>query len=78
MMQSFLEALHIKLLPPESSSTYASEVRPWYPVRLLALYRLLISVLLAALFFPDFPFNTLGKLKPALFGAAASVYLLAA
>lgn len=76
-MHSFLEALQVKLLPPESSSTYASEIRPWYPVRLLALYRLLISVLLTGLFFSNFAFNTLGQLNPRLFGAASLVYFAA-
>lgn len=77
-MQSFLEALQVKLLPPQSSATYASEVRPWYPVRLLALYRLLIAVLLSGLFFSNFAFNTLGQVKPWLFSAASTAYLFAA
>lgn len=77
-MQSFLEALQVKLLPPQSSATYASEVRPWYPVRLLALYRLLIAVLLSGLFFSNFAFNTLGQVKPWLFSAASTTYLFAA
>lgn len=77
-MQSFLEALQVKLLPPQSSATYASEVRPWYPVRLLALYRLLIAVLLSGLFFSNFAFNTLGQAKPWLFSAACTAYLFVA
>jgi hypothetical protein len=53
------------------SASAQLEIRPWYPVRLLALYRLFIAILLGGLF----SLGDLGGSNPSLFISAALVYL---
>lgn len=65
-----------KLLPPRERELYAMEVQPWYPVRLLALYRLFISVLLSSSYFSGVAANTLGVTHPGLFAASSYGYLI--
>ncbi|MBN1378443.1 MAG: two-component sensor histidine kinase [Gammaproteobacteria bacterium] len=65
-----------KLLPPSERELYAPEVRPWYPVRLLALYRLFVAVLLSSTFFSGLAVKTLGTTHPALFSNCSVVYLV--
>ncbi len=50
------------------------EIRPWYPVRLLALYRLFIAILLSALILSGIALNELGRLNPELFAICAVLY----
>lgn len=50
------------------------EIRPWYPVRLLALYRLFIAILLCTLFFSGVAEDELGRTDPELFAACAALY----
>lgn len=50
------------------------EIRPWYPVRLLALYRLFIAILLCTLFFSGVAEDELGRTDPPLFAACAALY----
>jgi two-component system sensor histidine kinase PilS (NtrC family) len=50
------------------------EIRPWYPVRLLALYRLFIAILLLGMF----SLGTLGGNSPHLFAYSSLAYLVLA
>jgi two-component system sensor histidine kinase PilS (NtrC family) len=66
-----LQQLRKALLP---SAGAQPEIRPWYPVRLLALYRLFIAILLCTLFFSGVALSELGQTDPGLFGACAVAY----
>ncbi|HEY3487426.1 MAG TPA: ATP-binding protein [Gammaproteobacteria bacterium] len=63
-----------KILSPSGIQPAQLEIRPWYPVRLLALYRLFIAVLLASLF----SLGELGEQNPRLFVQAVLVYMVLA
>jgi two-component system, NtrC family, sensor histidine kinase PilS len=67
-----LQQLRKALLPAQP------EIRPWYPVRLLALYRLFIAILLCALFFSGVAQDGLGRTNPQLFAAGATLYTVLA
>ena len=64
-----------EILPPSERQLYSLAERPWYPVRLLALYRLFIAVLLSGTFFSGLATNTLGVFQPVLFSYCAIIYL---
>jgi two-component system sensor histidine kinase PilS (NtrC family) len=74
-LSPLLKTLRFKLLPPLNSFEYATEVRPWYPVRLLALYRLFIALLIASLFYSGLSEISLGQTHPGLFGYSVSFYV---
>ncbi len=75
MINRFFESLINQLTTAVSTPVYTLEVTPWYPVRLLALYRLFIAILLASLFFSEVATDTLGRINPALFALSSLVYL---
>ena len=76
MFTKLSEFIKEKWLPPDERALNLLEVRPWYPVRLLALYRLFIAVLLSSFFFSGVGRATLGSTDPVLFANSAIVYLL--
>lgn len=57
---------------------HSSEHKPWYPLRLLSLYRIFIALLLGALFFSGIGKNILGTVDPKLFGVTSTLYLVLA
>ncbi|HEX5055339.1 MAG TPA: ATP-binding protein [Gammaproteobacteria bacterium] len=67
MLQQFRKTL----LP---SAGTQPEIRPWYPVRLLGLYRLFIAILLCALFFSGVAEEELGAVNRQLFANCAALY----
>jgi two-component system sensor histidine kinase PilS (NtrC family) len=70
-----LQQLKNKLLPPDERELAQLEIRPWYPVRLLGLYRLFVVVVLISLFFSGFAHIPLGKVDPPLFAYGVMLYL---
>jgi two-component system sensor histidine kinase PilS (NtrC family) len=66
-----LQQIRKALLPMAGTQP---EIRPWYPVRLLALYRLFIAVLLTALILSGIALSELGRLNPQLFAVCAILY----
>lgn len=69
-----LQRLRKALLPSLDRQPGELEIRPWYPVRLLALYRLFIAILLGALF----SLGELGDSSPHLFAFSSVAYLVLA
>lgn len=78
MLQTRLQQLKENLLPPAERELHLLEVRPWYPVRLLALYRLFVAVVLSSVYFGRLGETTLGSAWPALYATCAVIYLLLA
>jgi two-component system sensor histidine kinase PilS (NtrC family) len=70
-MQLLQQILKATLSPSVSPQNMQLEIQPWYPVRLLALYRLFIAILLGGLF----SLGELGGANPSLFISSAAVYL---
>lgn len=79
MLDLLTQYIKEKLLPPSERELYTTmELRPWYPVRLLALYRLFIAVLLGSTYFSGAAIHTLGTTHPELFALCAIFYLVLA
>ncbi len=70
-MQILQQIRKVTLSPSIGTQNAQLEIRPWYPVRLLALYRLFIAILLGGLY----SLGELGGSNPSLFISAAAVYL---
>jgi two-component system sensor histidine kinase PilS (NtrC family) len=66
-----LQQIRKALLPMAGTQP---EIRPWYPVRLLALYRLFTAILLSALILTGIGLNELGRLNPELFAICSLLY----
>ncbi len=75
MLKKFNRYFKEKVFPPSERELYTSITRPWYPVRLLALYRLFIAVLLSGAFFSGLAAHTLGITHPKLYAYCAVIYL---
>ncbi len=78
MLLRLLKNLQNKLLPPADGLAASLEVRPWYPIRLLGLYRVFIAVLIASFFFSGIALDTLGTIHLDLFKFCCIIYLLLA
>lgn len=75
MLARLRQLIQEKLLPPDERALRLLEIRPWYPVRLVALYRLFIAVLLNSVFFTGLGSSSLGSANEQIFALAAMLYL---